>query len=179
MAAAATSAPPGANWTMDGNGYDAQRYSPLARINEHNVGGLGLAWYSELNTFRGVEATPLEIGGVLYNISAWDITTAYDVRSGKVLWTYDPKVPTEWGRYACCEPVSRGLAWWQGNAIIATLDGRLIALDGKSGRPVWTVQTFDKDAPYSITGCTARFRRQSDRRQRRGGFRRARLHRGL
>jgi quinohemoprotein ethanol dehydrogenase len=151
-AAPASAAAPG-DWTMDGRTSDGQRYSPLDRINEHNVGRLGLAWSAELNTFRGVEATPLVIDGVLYDISAWDITTAFDARSGKVLWTYDPKVPTEWGRYACCEPVSRGLAWYQGKAIIATLDGRLIALDGKTGAPVWTVQTFDKSAPYSITGA--------------------------
>jgi quinohemoprotein ethanol dehydrogenase len=141
------------DWTMDGRTTDAQRFSPLKRINEHNVAGLGLAWSAELDTFRGVEATPLVVNGVLYDISAWNITTAFEARTGKVLWSYDPKVPSEWGRYACCEPVSRGLAWFDGKAIIATLDGRLIALDGKTGTPVWTVQTFDKSAPYSITGA--------------------------
>ena len=138
------------DWTIDGHGYDAQRYSPLDRINEHNVKGLGLDWFYDLGTLRGVEATPLAIDGVLYDISAWDITYAFDVRSGKLLWTYDPQVPKEWGRYACCEPVSRGLAWWQGHVIIATLDGRLISLDARTGKPVWTAQTFNKDEPYSI-----------------------------
>src|SRR5262245_38502664 len=88
-------------WLMDGRTYDAQRYSPLKAINESNVAQLGLAWYAELDTLRGVEATPLFVDGVLYNISAWNITTAYDAKSGKVLWTYDPEVPREWGRYAC------------------------------------------------------------------------------
>jgi quinohemoprotein ethanol dehydrogenase len=140
-------------WPMDGNTYDAQRYSTLDRINEHNVARLGLTWYHDLDTLRGVEATPLVIDGVLYDISAWDITYAFDAANGKLLWTYDPKVPREWGRYACCEPVSRGLAWWQGHLIIATLDGRLISLDAGTGHPVWTVQTFEKDEPYSITGA--------------------------
>ena len=165
VAGAAGQVPAAAQWTTDGRTSDAQRYSPLDKINEHNVSRLGLAWSYELNTFRGVEATPLVVDGVLYDISAWDVTTALDARTGRVLWTYDPKVPTEWGRYACCEPVSRGLAWYQerrqsrspgrpqGHPIIATLDGRLIALDAKTGTPLWTVQTFDKSAPYSITGA--------------------------
>jgi quinohemoprotein ethanol dehydrogenase len=140
-------------WLSDGRTYSAQRYSPLTQINQANVGRLGLAWYAELDTYRGVEATPLFIDGVLYNINAWNIVTAYDARTGKALWTYDPQVPREWGRYACCEPVSRGLAAWKGRIIIATLDGRLISLDAATGKPVWTTQTFDKSQPYSITGA--------------------------
>ncbi|MFO7326258.1 MAG: PQQ-dependent dehydrogenase, methanol/ethanol family, partial [Pseudomonadota bacterium] len=61
-------------WLMDGRTYDAQRYSPLTQINEENVSRLGLAWYADLDTYRGVEATPLFVDGVLYNISAWNIT---------------------------------------------------------------------------------------------------------
>ncbi len=140
-------------WLMDGRTYSSQRYSPLDQINQGDLGQLGLAWYADLDTYRGVEATPLFIDGVLYNISAWNIITAYDARSGKVLWTYDPQVPREWGRYACCEPVARGLAAWKGKIIIATLDGRLIGLDARDGKPVWTTQTFDKTQPYSITGA--------------------------
>jgi quinohemoprotein ethanol dehydrogenase len=140
-------------WLMDGRTYSAQRYSPLKVIDESNVAQLGLAWYAELDTYRGVEATPLFVDGVLYDTSAWNITTAYDARDGKLLWSYDPQVPREWGRYACCEPVARGLAFWRGKVIIGTLDGRLIALDAKSGKPVWTAQTFDHSEPWSITGA--------------------------
>jgi quinohemoprotein ethanol dehydrogenase len=148
----AADAEPG-QWLMDGRNYSAQRYSTLASINEANVNQLGLAWYAELDTFRGVEATPLFVDGVLYNTSAWNITSAYNAKTGRRLWTHDPKVPREWGRYACCEPVSRGLAFWKGKVIIATLDGRLIALDARNGRQLWSVQTFTKDWPYSITGA--------------------------
>ena len=142
------------SWLSDGRTYSAQRFSPLTRINAANVGKLGLAWYDELDTLRGVEATPLYADGVLYNISAWNIATAYHARTGRRLWTYDPKVPREMGRYACCEPVARGLALWKGKAIIATLDGRLIALDARTGQPVWTTRTFDNSRmPYTITGA--------------------------
>jgi quinohemoprotein ethanol dehydrogenase len=140
-------------WLMDGRNYMAQRFSPLKQINESNVATLGIAWYAELDTLRGVEATPLFVDGVLYNISAWNITTAYNAKTGRRLWTYDPKVPREWGRYACCEPVARGLAFWKGKVIIATLDGRLIGLNAKNGKVLWTVETFAKDWPYSITGA--------------------------
>ena len=78
-------------WMAPGRTWDEQRFSPLTQINDKNVGRLGLAWYADLNTYRGVEATPLVIDGVLYNVSAWDITTAYDAATGKVLWTYDPQ----------------------------------------------------------------------------------------
>jgi quinohemoprotein ethanol dehydrogenase len=140
-------------WMMDGRNYTAQRYSPLKEINEHNVSQLGLAWFADLDTFRGVEATPLAVDGVIYNTSAWNVTYAFEAATGKLLWIYDPKVPREWGRYACCEPVARGLAAWKQKVIIGTLDGRLIALDAKTGLPVWTTQTFDKTWPYSITGA--------------------------
>jgi quinohemoprotein ethanol dehydrogenase len=146
-------APAAGDWVMDGRTYDGNRYSPLELINENNVDQLGLIWYDELETMRGVEATPLAFDGALYNISAWNITTAYDAATGKVLWQYDPQVPREWGRYACCEPVARGLAAWRDLIIIGTLDGRLIALDAKTGVPRWSVQTFDKTMPYSITGA--------------------------
>lgn len=140
-------------WLADGRDYSAQRYSPLTQITAENVNQLGLAWYDDLDTYRGVEATPIFADGVLYNILPWNITTAYDARTGAKLWTYDPKVPREYGRYACCEPVSRGLAIWKDRVVIATLDGRLIALDKGSGKPLWTAQTFEHDQPYSITGA--------------------------
>ena len=120
-----------------------------------NVGELGLAWYADLDTYRGVEGTPIEVDGVLYNTSAWNITTAYDATTGKVLWSYDPKVPPQIGRLACCDIVSRGLAVWKGKVIIGALDGRLIALDAKTGQPVWSVNTLEGEPPmpYTVTGA--------------------------
>ena len=140
-------------WMTTGRTYDEQRFSPLAQVNEQTVGKLGLAWYADLDADRGVEAAPIVVDGVLYNITPWNITTAYDAKTGRKLWTYDPKTDQELGRLACCDIVSRGLAAWKGKIIIATLDGRLIALDARTGQPVWTVQTFDKSLPYTVTGA--------------------------
>ena len=147
--------PAAGEWTSDGRDYSAQRYSPLTQIDAGNVGQLGLAWFDDLGTFRGVEATPLYADGVLYNILPFNVTIAYDARTGERLWTYDPQVPREYSRYSCCEPVSRGLAMSGDKIIIATLDGRLIALDKTSGEPVWTSRAFPLDSgfAYSITGA--------------------------
>src|SRR5690606_24433369 len=133
--------------------YDEQRFSPLAQINPETVGRLGLAWYADINTERGMEASPLVVDGVLYNVQPWNIVTAYDAKTGRVLWTYDPEVPLRFGRLACCDIVSRGLAAWNGKIYLATLDGRLIALDAKSGEPVWSVLTVDNSKGYTITGA--------------------------
>jgi quinohemoprotein ethanol dehydrogenase len=141
------------DWAMVGRTYDEQRYSPLAQINDKTVGRLGLAWYADIQTERGMEASPLELGGVLYNVQPWNIVTAYDATNGKVLWRYDPQVPTKYGRMACCDIVSRGLAAAGGKIYVATLDGRLIALDAKSGKPLWSVLTVDNSKNYTITGA--------------------------
>ncbi len=142
------------NWLSVGRTYSEQRFSPLREINEHTVSRLGLAWYYDLDTFRGIEGTPVVVDGVMYATSAWTVTVALDARTGKELWRYDPHVPASWGRFVCCDVVSRGPAVYQGRVIIATLDGRLIALDARSGKPLWSTLTVDnKDWPYSITGA--------------------------
>ena len=142
------------DWLSHGRGWDEGRFSPLTRINERNVGQLGLAWFDDLETYRGVQATPLAIDGVLYNESIFNVVTAYDGATGAKLWTYDPKVDSKWARLACCGPSSRGIAAWNGKLYIGALDGRLIAVDMKTGEEVWSVATFDADAaPYSITGA--------------------------
>jgi quinohemoprotein ethanol dehydrogenase len=141
------------NWMTWGRTYTEQRFSPLDQINDSNVGTLGLAWYFDLNTDRAIEGTPLVIDGVMYLTSAWSVTHALDAASGALLWSYDPEVPPEWGGNSCCGVGSRGLAAWEGKIVIATLDGRLIALDAADGRPLWSTQTFSKDWPYAITGA--------------------------
>ncbi len=148
----AADAQPG-QWMSVGRTYDEQRFSPLAQINPETVGRLGLAWYADINTERGMEASPLVVDGVLYNVQPWNIVTAYDAKTGRVLWTYDPEVPLRFGRLACCDIVSRGLAAWNGKIYVATLDGRLIALDAKTGAPVWSVLTVDNSKGYTITGA--------------------------
>ena len=145
------------DWMSYGRGWDEQRFSPLDKINDRNVGQLGLAWYDDLNTLRGVQATPLVIDGILYNASVFNIVTAYNAVTGEKLWTYDPKVDRQWARLACCGPSTRGISAWNGKLFIGALDGRLIAIDARTGKEVWSVRTFDNTHPYSITGPTRVF----------------------
>jgi alcohol dehydrogenase (cytochrome c)/quinohemoprotein ethanol dehydrogenase len=138
---------------MYGRTYSEQRFSPLQQIDVNNVGELSLAWYYDLDTHRGQESTPLVIDGVMYFTTAWSKAVALDAATGKLLWSYDPKVPPAWGVNACCDVVNRGLAAWKGRLFLGTLDGRLIALDASTGKPVWETLTIDPEMRYTITGA--------------------------
>lgn len=138
-------------WMSAGRTYSEQRYSPLTGIDKTNVKRLGLAWYGDIDTERGQEATPVVVDGVLYVTSAWSMVKAYDAATGHKLWEYDPKVDRATGQIACCDVVNRGVAAWKGRLYLGALDGRLIALDAKTGKVAWSVQTTDPKQPYTIT----------------------------
>ena len=61
------------NWLSHGRTYAEERYSPLAQINPETVDDLGLAWAFDLETQRGLEATPLAIDGILYFTGTWSV----------------------------------------------------------------------------------------------------------
>jgi quinohemoprotein ethanol dehydrogenase len=141
------------NWLAHGRTYDEQRYSPLTNINDGNVERLGLAWSYATHTTRGLQATPIVVDGRMYATGVWSVVYALDARTGRELWTYDPKVPREWGRYACCDAVNRGVALWGDALFFGTLDGRLVSLDARTGKKRWEVDTIGRTAPYTITGA--------------------------
>ena len=152
-AAYLTSGGNGSDWAATGYNYQEQRFSPLTQINASNVARLGLAWSADLPDARGMEATPIVIDGKLFVTGPWSKVFAFDVLTGKPLWTYDPQVDKAKGVQACCDVVNRGVAAWKGRLYLGTLDGRLIALDAATGKPDWTVQTTDNAKPYTITGA--------------------------
>ena len=141
------------NWLTHGRTYGEQRFSPLARITTGNVGELGLAWTHELKTSRGASATPLVVDGVMYVTSAWSLVYALDAKTGEELWTYDPQVDRAVGTSACCDVVNRGVAMYEGKLFVGVLDGRLVALDAKTGSVIWEKVTVDQTLPYTITGA--------------------------
>ncbi|HSF99604.1 MAG TPA: PQQ-dependent dehydrogenase, methanol/ethanol family [Vicinamibacterales bacterium] len=141
------------NWLTYGRTYDEQRFSPLTQISDATVARLGLVWSVDLPTSRGLEATPLVVDGVLYTTSSWSVTYAFDAATGAQLWTYDPDVDRTRVRSVCCDVVNRGLALYKGNLYLGTLDGRLVAIDARTGVPVWDVLTIDPAKPYAITGA--------------------------
>lgn len=143
----------GAEWLSYGGTYDEQRHSRLTKINAANVGDLGVAWVYELKTGRGVETTPLIVDGVMYATSAWSVVHALDARTGKELWVYDPGADKAVGVDACCDVVNRGVAYHDGKIYLGVIDGRLEAIDAKTGKVAWSVQTVDRSKPYTVTGA--------------------------
>ncbi|MBL8267140.1 PQQ-dependent dehydrogenase, methanol/ethanol family [Steroidobacter sp.] len=142
------------NWFTTGRTFGEQRFSPLEQINIDNVQQLGFAWQYDLQTERGLEATPVVVDGVLFTSSNWSKVYALDARTGRELWLFDPKVDGQWARNACCDVVNRGVAVWQGKVYVGTLDGRLIALDADNGKQLWSQDTFvDRERSYTITGA--------------------------
>ncbi len=142
-----------ADWLSHGRTYDEQRFSPLDMIDTDNVRDLGLAWFADLDTTRGQEATPLVIDARIYVSTAWSKVKAYEGATGELLWAFDPEVPGKTAVKACCDVVNRGLAAWGTRLYLGTLDGRLIALDRETGKPVWSQVTVDPSLPYTITGA--------------------------
>ncbi len=140
-------------WLSHGRTYSEQRFSPLAEITRDNVNGLGLAWSFDLGTSRGIEATPIVHDGVMYVTASWNIVYALDARSGEEIWRYDPQVDRSRAAFMCCDIVNRGVALWGDKIFTGTIDGRLIALDAKTGEMRWDVQTVDLSKPYSVTGA--------------------------
>ncbi|HTQ99428.1 MAG TPA: PQQ-dependent dehydrogenase, methanol/ethanol family [Candidatus Acidoferrum sp.] len=140
-------------WLTVGRTYDEQRFSPLAKINVDNVAQLGLAWFADFDTNRGQEASPLVIDGLLFVTTAWSKVYAFDAKTGKPAWSYDPQVQGSIGIKGCCDVVNRGLAAWGDKLYLGAYDGRLIALDQKTGKVAWTVDTVDQARSYTITGA--------------------------
>lgn len=142
----------GSNWAMTGFSTDEQRFSPLDKINDKNVSKLGIAWFADLPDARGHESTPVVVGGKMFVTGPWSKIFAFDAKTGKSLWTYDPKVDQSRGVKACCDVVNRGVAFWKGRLFVGTIDGRLISLDATTGAEIWSQQTLDTAGNGTITG---------------------------
>ena len=146
-----------AQWMTYGGTYSEQRFSPLKQVNTGNVEQLGLKWFADYETNQNQHGSPLYIDGVLYVSTARNVVYAYDARSGKQLWKYNPVIQGERLRYNL-GLVNRGIAAWNGKIIMGTLDARLVAIDAKTGKQAWSTDTVpaslnlgDMGNHYSIT----------------------------
>jgi quinohemoprotein ethanol dehydrogenase len=146
----------GRDWPSPGRTYGEQHYSPLDEINAGKVGQLGLAWSLDLPVGNSV-TQPIAVEGVLYFASGFSVVHAVDAATGKVLWAYDPKVLEMAGDRLRAAWGSRGIAWCDGSIYVATFDGRLIAIDAKTGKQQWSAQTTAKDSGLYITGAPRAF----------------------
>lgn len=149
---------PAADWPSGGRLFDEHHFSPLDQINDENVSRLGLAWSLDLPGEQTLEAVPIAIDGVLYFTGQMSKVYAVDGATGKMLWEHDPETykqrPTH-QRFIFS--ANRGAAYWNGKVYVGTLDGRLLALDAKTGDPVWSVMTIDPDSLRTITGAPRAF----------------------
>ena len=142
------------DWPTYGLDYAETRFSKLTQINTDNVKQLGLMWSYDLESTRGVEATPLVVDGIMYVTASWSVVHAVDVRTGKRIWSFDPEVKKADGYKGCCDVVNRGVALWKGKVFVGAYDGRLIALDAVTGKKVWEKDTInDHKYSYTITGA--------------------------
>ena len=143
-----------ADWSTTGGGFDETHFSPLDKINAKNVSELGLAWSFDTNTTRGLEATPVVVDGMLYATGSVGQVYALNAATGEKLWAFEPEVSGKAMGNACCDTVNRGLAVWDGLVYVTVLDGRMFALNARSGKPVWQADTIvDHKKLYTSTGA--------------------------
>ncbi|MGV3768538.1 MAG: PQQ-dependent dehydrogenase, methanol/ethanol family [Sphingobium phenoxybenzoativorans] len=142
----------GADWSGYGRTYGEQHYSPLDQVNAGNVERLGLAWSLDLPAGNTV-TQPIAVDGVIYFAMGYSFVHAVDALTGKLLWSYDPEVYKTAGPKQHAGWGSRGIAWWNGKVYTVTHDGFVIALDAKTGKPLWKVPTLDKDDSSYVTGA--------------------------
>ena len=142
--------PAAGEWHAYGRDAGGMRHSPLEQITPDNVGALAVAWTCQTREREALptdadvaaksafEATPIVVDGVLYLATPTNRVVALDARTGAEKWVFDPKVDL---RLKYSEVTCRGVATWapadgKGRRVfVATIDGRLVALDADTGRP--------------------------------------------
>src|ERR1700730_12198933 len=131
------------NWLMNHRTYDAQRYSPLDKINRGNVKGLRLAYAVALGgtaVNENLEATPLAEDGFLYVTDQWGVLYKIDARSGdvgRIMWRMDPGQEK-------IDAANRGAALWGGFVVsMANYPPRMIATNKETGKVVWETNLSD------------------------------------
>jgi lanthanide-dependent methanol dehydrogenase len=142
-------------WVMPTLNYANTRYSELKQITAENVHKLAPAWTFSTGVLRGHEGAPLVIGDVMYVHAPFPNTVfALDLNNdGKILWKYEPKQDPNVIPVMCCDTVNRGVAYGDGKIFLHQADTTLVALDAKTGEPVWKAK--DGDPTKGETGTEA------------------------
>lgn len=137
------------NWLTYSGDYASRRHSRLDQITPANVASLEQQWVFHAQSLEKFGATPLVVDGVMYVTQANNHVAALDAKTGRVFWIYQytlsPKLTL------CCGSVNRGVAILGDTLFMGTLDGYLIALDARNGRPIWKVLVADASIGYSLT----------------------------
>jgi len=131
-------------WLTYHGTYKSYHFSPLDQINAANVKDLEVAWtHVPGRSTRGLQSTPLVADGILYYTGSYSRTFALDGATGKLLWSFFPELDDATVARQTHSPYTRGLALGEGRAYVGTVDGRLIALDAKTGKQVWETKLID------------------------------------
>jgi len=129
------------DWLTYHGSYKSYHYSPLDQINTGNVRDLQVAWiHVPGRSTRGLQSMPLAVDGVLYYTGSHSRTFALDGATGKVIWSYIPELDEALVARQTHSPYNRGAAIGEGKVFVGTVDGRLIALDMKTGKLLWDIQ---------------------------------------
>jgi PQQ-dependent dehydrogenase (methanol/ethanol family) len=132
-------------WAMPTGDYANTRFSQLGQINKDNVGDLQVAWTFSTGVLRGHEGGPLVIGDTMYIHGPFpNPVFALDLNEpGKVIWKYEPKQDPDTIPVMCCDTVNRGVAYGDGKIILHQADTKVVALDAKTGKEVWSAVNGD------------------------------------
>src|SRR5580765_2608856 len=132
------------NWLIYSGGYFSQRHSALTQITPANAKNLELKWMYQAPVAGAWQTTPLVVDGVMYLTQRPNDVVALDAKTGRVFWIYRHTLdPTQ---IVCCGANNRGLAILGDTLFMGTLDAHLVAIDTKTGRPVWTTKGADSKA---------------------------------
>ena len=132
------------DWLTYHGSYNGWDYSGLTQINANNVQGLGVAWiHVPGKSTRGLQSMPLAADGVLYYTGSYSRVFALNGATGEVIWSYFPELDEALVARQTHSPYNRGAALGEGKLFVGTVDGRLIALDMKTGKPAWDTKLQD------------------------------------
>jgi alcohol dehydrogenase (cytochrome c) len=137
------------NWLMYGGNYDNNRHTALAEITPDNVSALEIKWMYQGAVMGAWESTPLVVDGIMYVTQRPNDVIAIDARTGTVFWVYQWK--TDPGYRACCGANNKGLAILGDTLFMGTLDASVVAIDARSGKPLWSTSIAEFKSGYSIT----------------------------
>src|SRR6202158_41642 len=132
------------DWLTYHGSYKSYHYSPLGQINTSNVSNLSVAWiHIPGRSTRGLQSMPLLVDGVLYYTGSYSRTFALNGATAEVIWSYSPELDEALIARQTHSPYNRGAALGEGKVYVGTMDGRLIALDMKTGKLMWETKLID------------------------------------
>jgi glucose dehydrogenase len=133
-----------ANWATYHGSWRSYHFSALDQINSNNVQKLDVAWtHDPGRDTRGLQSMPLAQDGILYYSGSYSRLFALDGATGKVVWSYFPKLDEALIKRQTHSPYNRGVALGAGKVYVGTMDGRLIAVDQKTGKRVWDTKLLN------------------------------------